>query len=115
ESIGTLANRQDVGAFLVGGFVRDLLLNIPNFDLDVVIEGDGIRFGKALAQELNAEWTIHERFGTVSIALPKTLNIPHMHHLDIATARTEYYEYPTALPTVERSSIKKDLYRRDFT
>ena len=115
ETIGKLADTQEVAAFLVGGFVRDLLLNIPNFDLDVVIEGDGIRFGKALAQELKAEWRIHERFGTVSIALPKTLNIPQMHHLDIATARTEYYEYPTALPTVERSSIKKDLYRRDFT
>ncbi|MDT3779295.1 CBS domain-containing protein [Nitrospira sp. MA-1] len=115
QTIEKLADTQDVAAFLVGGFVRDFLMNIPNFDLDVVIEGDGIRFGKALAQELKAEWTIHERFGTVSIALPKTLNIPQMHHLDIATARTEYYEYPTALPTVERSSIKKDLYRRDFT
>jgi len=114
-TIGKLADTQEVAAFLVGGFVRDLLMNIPNFDLDVVIEGDGIRFGKTLAKELKAEWTIHERFGTVSIALPKTLNIPQMHHLDIATARTEYYEYPTALPTVERSSIKKDLYRRDFT
>ena len=115
ETIGKLADMQEVAAFLVGGFVRDLLLNIPNFDLDVVIEGDGMVFGKALAQELKAEWRMHERFGTVSIALPKTLNIPQMHHLDIATARTEYYEYPTALPTVERSSIKKDLYRRDFT
>ena len=115
QTIGKLADTQEVAAFLVGGFVRDLLMNIPNFDLDVVIEGDGILFGKTLAQELKAEWTIHERFGTVSIALPKTLNIPQMHHLDIATARTEYYEYPTALPTVERSSIKKDLYRRDFT
>ncbi|WP_342349125.1 CBS domain-containing protein [uncultured Nitrospira sp.] len=115
QTIEKVADTQEVAAFLVGGFVRDFLMNIPNFDLDVVIEGDGIRFGKALAQELKAEWTIHERFGTVSIALPKTLNIPHMHHLDIATARTEYYEYPTALPTVERSSIKKDLYRRDFT
>ncbi|HNP30335.1 MAG TPA: CBS domain-containing protein [Nitrospirales bacterium] len=115
QTIRKLADTQEVAAFLVGGFVRDFLMNIPNFDLDVVIEGDGIRFGKALAQELKAEWTIHERFGTVSIALPKALNIPQMHHLDIATARTEYYEYPTALPTVERSSIKKDLYRRDFT
>jgi tRNA nucleotidyltransferase (CCA-adding enzyme) len=115
ERIGKLADRQEVGAFLVGGFVRDLLMNIPNFDLDVVIEGDGIHFGKTLAQELKAEWTIHERFGTVSITLPHALNLPHMHHVDIATARTEYYEYPTALPTVERSSIKKDLYRRDFT
>lgn len=115
NTVETLADRLDVCAFLVGGFVRDLLMNIPNFDLDFVIEGDGIQFGKALARELSAEWTIHERFGTVSIQVPKALDLPQMHHLDVATARTEYYEYPTALPTVERSSIKKDLYRRDFT
>jgi tRNA nucleotidyltransferase (CCA-adding enzyme) len=115
EKVEQLADRLDVSAFLVGGFVRDLLLGIANFDLDFVIEGDGIQFGKMLAKELSAEWTTHERFGTVSIQLPQALNLPHMHHLDVATARTEYYEYPTALPTVERSSIKKDLYRRDFT
>ncbi|MGD9851627.1 MAG: CBS domain-containing protein [Nitrospirales bacterium] len=115
KTIETLADQLNVSAFLVGGFVRDLVMNIPNFDLDLVIEGDGIQFGKALAKALSAEWTIHERFGTVSIQVPKALELPQMHHLDIATARTEYYEYPTALPTVERSSIKKDLYRRDFT
>ena len=115
ENVEQLANRLDVSVFLVGGFVRDLLLGIANFDLDFVVEGDGIQFGKTLAKELSAEWTIHERFGTVSIKLPKALNLPQMHHLDVATARTEYYEYPTALPTVERSSMKKDLYRRDFT
>ena len=115
ETVEHLADRLDVSTFLVGGFVRDLLLNIDNFDLDFVVEGDGIQFGKALAKELSAEWTTHERFGTVSITLPESLNIPQLHHLDVATARTEYYEYPTALPTVERSSIKKDLYRRDFT
>jgi len=115
EKVEQLADQLDVSAFLVGGFVRDLLMDIPNFDLDFMIEGDGIQFGKALAKKLSGEWTIHERFGTVSIKLPKSLNLPQMHHLDVATARTEYYEYPTALPTVERSSIKKDLYRRDFT
>ncbi len=115
EKVEQLADQMDISAYLVGGLVRDLLQDIPNFDLDFVIEGDGIQFGKALAKKLSAEWTIHERFGTVSIKLPKSLNLPQMHHLDIATARTEYYEYPTALPTVERSSIKKDLYRRDFT
>lgn len=115
ERVAQLADQLDVSAFLVGGFVRDLLMDIPNFDLDFMIEGDGIQFGEALAKELSGEWTTHERFGTVSIKLPKSLNLPKMHHLDVATARTEYYEYPTALPTVERSSIKKDLYRRDFT
>ncbi len=115
EKVGQLADRLDVSVFLVGGFVRDLVMDIPNYDVDVMVEGDGIQFGKALAKELSGEWTIHERFGTVSIKLPKSLNLPKLHHLDVATARTEYYEYPTALPTVERSSIKKDLYRRDFT
>ena len=115
ETVEQLADQLDISVFLVGGFVRDLLLGIANFDLDFVVEGDGIQFGKTLAKELSAEWTTHERFGTVSIKLPTSLNLPQLHHLDVATARTEYYEYPTALPTVERSSIKKDLYRRDFT
>ena len=52
---------------------------------------------------------LHKRFGTAVVVLPDGLKI------DVATARTEYYDYPTALPTVEQSSIKKDLYRRDFT
>jgi tRNA nucleotidyltransferase (CCA-adding enzyme) len=115
QRIERLADRLDVSTFLVGGFVRDLLMGIPNFDLDLVVEGDGIQFGQTFARELAAEWRIHERFGTVSITLPDSLRLPQMDHLDVATARSEYYEYPTALPTVERSSIKKDLYRRDFT
>ncbi|MEX2493343.1 MAG: CBS domain-containing protein [Nitrospirales bacterium] len=115
KKVAELADRLDVSTFLAGGFVRDLLLGIANFDLDFVVEGDGIQFGTTLAKELSTECTTHERFGTVSIQLPQALHLPHMHHLDVATARTEYYEYPTALPTVERSSIKKDLYRRDFT
>ncbi len=115
EIVERLADQLDVSVFLVGGLVRDLLLGIANVDLDFVVEGNGIQFGKLLAKELSTDWTTHERFGTVSITLPQALSLPHMHHLDVATARTEYYEYPTALPTVERSSIKKDLYRRDFT
>ncbi len=115
DRVGALANRLGVGAFLVGGFVRDLLLGNKNTDVDIVVEGDGVHFGQTLAKDIQADWRIHERFGTVSLTLPKPFASPQLHHLDIATARTEYYEYPTALPTVERSSIKKDLYRRDFT
>ncbi|HEX2056547.1 MAG TPA: CBS domain-containing protein, partial [Nitrospiraceae bacterium] len=106
---GALADRLDMSAYVVGGFVRDLLLGRPNLDVDVVVEGDGLRFARALGQELAARVKAHERFGTAAILLPDGFK------LDVATARTEYYEYPTALPTVEQSSIKKDLYRRDFT
>ena len=109
EETGQLADRTDVAVFAVGGFVRDLLLDIKNLDLDLVVEGDGISFARALARQTGARAKAHDRFGTAVILLPDGVK------LDIATARTEYYEYPTALPTVERSSIKKDLYRRDFT
>ena len=106
---GEVADRIGVSLFVVGGFVRDLLLGIENLDVDLVIEGDGIAFARMLAKENGARVKVHERFGTAVLVLPNGFK------LDIATARTEYYEYPTALPTVEQSSIKKDLYRRDFT
>ena len=109
QSAGELAERRNVSACVVGGFVRDLLLGRTNLDLDLVIEGDGIAYARALSRELRGTVETHDRFGTAVITLEGG------RRLDIATARTEYYEYPTALPTVERSSIKKDLYRRDFT
>jgi len=109
QKAGELAERVDVSVYAVGGFVRDLLLGRPNLDVDLVVEGDGIAFARAFAKENGARAKVHERFGTAAVVFSDDFK------LDIATARTEYYEYPTALPTVERSSIKKDLYRRDFT
>ena len=109
EEAGQLADRGEVPLFVVGGCVRDLFLGIENLDLDLVVEGDGIAFARKLGEVLHARVKIHERFGTAILLLRDGFR------LDVATARTEYYEYPTALPTVEQSSIKKDLYRRDFT
>jgi tRNA nucleotidyltransferase (CCA-adding enzyme) len=109
EDAGHLADRCEVPLFVVGGCVRDLLLGIENLDLDLVVEGDGIAFARKLGDMLQAKVTVHERFGTAIVMLADGVK------LDVATARTEYYEYPTALPTVEQGSIKKDLYRRDFT
>lgn len=109
RTAGELAEQRGYSAYVVGGFVRDLLLGIDNLDVDLVVEGDGIAFARALAKDKEARVKVHERFGTAVILFPDGFK------LDVATARTEYYEYPTALPTVEQSSIKKDLYRRDFT
>ncbi len=106
---GQCAEQSGVSVFAVGGFVRDLLLGRSNLDVDLVVEGDGIAFARSMAREAGATVKAHERFGTAILLAPDGLK------LDVATARTEYYEYPTALPTVERSSLKKDLYRRDFT
>ena len=105
---GEIAEQQGYGAYLVGGSVRDLLMGEQNLDIDIVIEGDGIAFAHALSRQIPSKVKTHETFGTAQVFL-NTLR------LDIATARTEYYESPAALPKVETSSIKKDLYRRDFT
>ena len=109
--------------YAVGGFVRDLLLEMPNFDVDLVVEGDAIKLAQALAGRLGGHVRSHRRFGTAkwlmadsdwSVAQQLSA-IGHTLTLDFVTARTEFYEHPTALPTVERSSIKQDLHRRDFT
>ncbi len=109
HQIGEVADELHFNAFAVGGFVRDLLLKKRNLDLDVVVEGDGLIFAKHLAEKLDGRCRTHERFATAMVLMPDGFKI------DIATARLEYYEYPAALPTVELSSIKLDLYRRDFT
>jgi tRNA nucleotidyltransferase (CCA-adding enzyme) len=109
QRVGQLVEARGESAYLVGGGVRDLLLGRRNLDLDVVVEGDGLAFARALATQEGAAVTTHARFGTAVLRFPAGFK------LDVATARTEYYEYPTALPTVEQRSLKKDLYRRDFT
>ncbi len=109
RGIGEIAKKNGYRAYAVGGFVRDLLLHVKNLDIDIVIEGDGIAFAKKLAKHLCGKVNTHEKFNTAVVTLPSGLNI------DVATARLEYYEYPAAMPTVELSSIKLDLYRRDFT
>ncbi len=109
QTIGEVALGCGATAYVVGGFVRDLLLGVENLDIDIVIEGDGIDFAKKLAAHLKGKIRTHEKFSTAVVVLPDGLKI------DIATARLEYYEHPAAMPKVESSSIKLDLYRRDFT
>lgn len=107
--IGEAADEAGFPVYLVGGIVRDLFLRVPNFDIDVVVEGDGIVFAGMLLKKTGGRMKTHLKFGTAVVVLPNGFKI------DIATARLEYYESPAALPTIELSSIKKDLYRRDFT
>jgi tRNA nucleotidyltransferase (CCA-adding enzyme) len=109
KNIGRKAHELGDQAYAVGGFVRDLLLRSENYDIDVVVEGDGIRLARVLAQEGTGRLRVHKRFGTA------TLDLPGRYRLDLATARLEYYDHPAALPRVEHSSIKLDLFRRDFT
>ncbi|MDD2391101.1 MAG: CBS domain-containing protein [Desulfobacterales bacterium] len=109
RSIGEVADQLGYGVYVVGGFVRDLFLYRPNEDIDIVIEGNGIAFARTYARMKGARIHSHEKFGTAVITLPDGSKI------DVASARMEYYQFPAALPTVEMSSIKLDLFRRDFT
>ncbi|MGM0425069.1 MAG: CBS domain-containing protein, partial [Thermodesulfobacteriota bacterium] len=109
HSAGGLAKEMGYNVYAVGGFVRDILLQRPNLDIDLVVEGDGIVFAQALAQKLGGRIRAHKKFRTAVVILPDDQRI------DVATARLEYYEHPAALPTVELSSIKLDLFRRDFS
>jgi len=109
KTIGEVASSIDCNAYVVGGFVRDLFLYRTNEDIDIVIEGDGIRFAKTFAKIVHARIHAYEKFGTAVIIFTDGFKI------DIASARMEYYQFPAALPTVEMSSIKLDLFRRDFT
>ena len=109
QQIGEVADEIGCGAYVVGGFVRDLFLYRSDEDIDIVVEGDGIAFAKKYAKMVGARIHAHEKFGTAVIIFPDGFKI------DVASARMEYYKFPAALPVVEMSSIKLDLYRRDFT
>ncbi len=107
--IGKVAEELEYTAYVVGGFVRDLFLYRHNEDIDIVIEGNGIEFAKEFAGRVGARINAYAKFGTAVVIFPDGFKI------DVASARMEYYKFPAALPTVEMSSIKLDLFRRDFT
>ncbi len=134
KTIAEAAHQQHAALYIVGGFVRDLLLERPSTDFDLVVEGDAIALTRALARDYGGRVTSHSRFGTAKWhigpirrklveQLRESSNQPEAsispedlpETLDLVTARTELYRHPTALPTVERGSIKLDLHRRDFT
>jgi len=105
---GDAAYTQGQNLYLVGGVVRDLLLGRANFDLDLVVEGDAIGLARKLLQGARREITTHPRFNTAKIKWDKW-------SVDLATARSETYAKPGALPRVKPGSISDDLFRRDFT
>ncbi len=119
KDIGQIADMLGYNIYLVGGLVRDILMKQNNLalpeqgiaggDVDVVVEGDGIEFAHEFARHFEARVRSHKKFGTAVLIFPDGFKV------DVATARMEYYEAPGASPIVRTSSLKMDLYRRDFT
>ncbi|MDD5312051.1 MAG: hypothetical protein PHO26_03315, partial [Dehalococcoidia bacterium] len=105
---GNLARSMSYGIYLVGGAVRDLLLERKNEDIDIMIEGDAIGFAELLAQTLKTGITSYKKFGTATLKAGS-------YEIDFATCRSETYSRPGALPSVKPGDITADLFRRDFT
>jgi tRNA nucleotidyltransferase (CCA-adding enzyme) len=142
REIAATARGLGSSVYFVGGIVRDLLLGFPIGDVDLVVEGDAIALARQLAKDRGGRVKSHARFGTAKWLIADSQS-PIAHRLspvadgetdegpaiddaryairdmpssiDFVTARTEFYSHPSALPQVERSSIKQDLHRRDFT
>jgi tRNA nucleotidyltransferase (CCA-adding enzyme) len=123
QMIAQHAQEHASAIYLVGGVVRDLLLKRPNYDIDFVLEDDAIAFANLLCERYGGRIHSYKPFGTAkwhlnddvahALGLDSEQNLPD--HIDFATARSELYTHPTALPTVYQSGIKLDLRRRDFT
>lgn len=109
ETIAAVSRELDVAVHLVGGLVRDLLLERENRDLDLVVEGDGIGFAERLAEVMSGRVRAHRAFLTAVVVDREGF------HIDVATARSEFYRAPAALPEVQTSILRQDLFRRDFT
>ena len=121
--IADQAASMSMPCYLVGGFVRDLLLNKPVNDLDIIVEGDAIKLGEALVQKHGGKLIPHTKFRTAIWHLPSSFtpalaygaSVLHPSFLDLITARSETYSSAGALPTIKPSTIDDDIRRRDFT
>ena len=106
---GQLGQKQGISIYVVGGYVRDLILDRNTHDIDLMVEGDGIAFARALGRGLGTDRVVvYEKFGTAHIPLKGT-------QVEVATARTETYAPDSRKPKVTASSVEADLSRRDFT
>jgi len=108
RDISGQAAKRGQRVYLVGGVVRDLFLGYPNFDLDLVVEGDAVKLAQQVAESSQANLLAHRRFGTAKLRYEDFT-------LDMATARKETYAEPGALPAVTPGTLKDDLLRRDFS
>jgi len=108
DAVASLGDRAGA-VYLVGGTVRDILLGEESFDVDIAVEGDAIEFARALSSTLDGRVTSHQKFGTAVVRYGLDERV------DVVTTRTEFYDAPGALPTVERAGLREDLLRRDFT
>ena len=106
--VRTTEKRTGVRAFVIGGFVRDYFLGVPNDDIDIVVEGSGIEFAKQFGRLVSGEVTIYENFGTAMVKYGNQ-------KIEFVGARKEHYERGSRKPYCETGTLHDDQLRRDFT
>ncbi len=110
EIVGTQANRLGMHAFVVGGWVRDLIMNRPCKDIDFVCVGSGIELARSVAKALGPDVrvTVFKNFGTAHITWQD-------YQFEFVGARKESYRSDSRKPVVEDGTLEDDQWRRDFT
>ena len=112
--IGDIADRSGIPCYLVGGYVRDVLMNKTTHDIDVMVIGEPIPFAKLVEKELNGKnFVVFERFRTARFELEDLESGKIL--LEIVGARRESYNPDSRKPITEIGSLEDDLSRRDFT
>jgi len=108
QIISDIASELGIEVYVIGGYVRDLILNRPCKDIDIVVNGSGIELAKKVAHKTGSSVNIYKNFGTASI---------HYHdiELEFVGARKESYRSNSRKPIVEDGTIQDDQNRRDFT
>ena len=108
EIVSKVAKKIGMRAFVIGGFVRDYFLGIPNDDIDIVVEGSGIQFAQKFADVVKGELTVYENFGTAMVHYGDQ-------KVEFVGARKEHYERGSRKPYCENGTLEDDQKRRDFT
>ncbi|CAM3855519.1 CCA tRNA nucleotidyltransferase [Mucilaginibacter galii] len=106
--ISAIAAERQVQAYAIGGFVRDIFLNRPSKDIDIVVVGNGIDFAEAAARKLNVKLAVFKSFGTAMLRYQDV-------EVEFVGARKESYRAQSRKPIVENGTLEDDQQRRDFT
>ncbi|WP_316832237.1 CCA tRNA nucleotidyltransferase [Pedobacter aquatilis] len=108
KTLSAIADKNQVQAYVIGGFVRDLFLKRPSKDIDVVVVGSGINYAEAVGKKLNTKVAVFKNFGTANIKIQDL-------EIEFVGARKESYRSDSRKPIVEDGTLEDDQLRRDFT
>lgn len=108
KKLGSVADRTNTEVYVIGGFVRDIFLNRPSKDIDILVIGNGISFAEEVSNELKSQVSVFKNFGTAMLRYADL-------EIEFVGARKESYRSDSRKPIVENGTLEDDQKRRDFT